>query len=93
MDKTFDSMSKGNMGALNFLLALSHAKEVPIRTVAKVQSSGIEGGQLYVLWNDLCDCDLKKVVQLMDNCPLDELKDACSRVDRSGKALIAAYIS
>lgn len=89
---TFQSLSKGNGGALAFLVKLSTSPEVPVRTVAKVQSSGLVGWQLHVLFADICDYDLKKVVNLMDKCPLNVLREACSRHDRSGKQLLAEYL-
>ena len=89
--QTFSSLANGNIGAMNFLMALGHP-EVPVRTLGKVQNSGIIGTDLYVLWSDLCERDIKKVIQLMDNCPLDILKDACSRQDYSGRQLISEYI-
>lgn len=89
--KTFQTLSAGNLGALSFLMQLA-SPEIPIRTVAKVEQSGIVGTDLYVMWSDICDKDMTKVVNLLDKCPNDLLKDACSRQDYSGKKLVAEYL-
>lgn len=88
--QTFRSLSKGNPGAMHFLCELI-MPGIPFRTVNKVENSGIVGADLYVLWSDICEKDMKKVVQLMDDCPLPLLKDACSRQDYSGKEMVAQY--
>lgn len=90
--QTFNSLAQGNPGAMNFLMQLGHP-DVPVRTIAKVQNSGITGTDLYVLYNDLCDRDMRKVINLMDKCPKDLLQDACSRQDYSGKQLIEQYLN
>lgn len=82
----------GNIGALNFLMALS-GPDCPTGTLDKIELSGIIGTDLYVLWSDLCDRDMGNVIKLVDNCPLDTLKDACSRQDYSGKGLISEYLN
>lgn len=89
--QTFNSLAHGNPGALRFLMELGHP-EVPVRTMAKVCNSGIAGTDLYILYNDLCDRNMNTVIKLMDNCPNDILKEACSRQDRSGVKLIEEYI-
>lgn len=90
--KSITQLADGNPGALNFIMNLSNPT-VPTRTLVKVDKSGMVGTDLYVLWSDLCDCDMEKVIKLMDNCPLDKLQDACSRQDRSGKEIIFEYLN
>jgi hypothetical protein len=90
MDTLLD-LAKGNPGAANFLINLTHSS-VPVNTVRAIENSGIVGADLYVLYSDLCGRDMDKIVKLVDNCPLDVLKDACGRQDYSGRELIAEYI-
>lgn len=90
--QTFFSLAKGNPGAMNFLMQLA-SPTVPIRIVAKIENSGIVGTDLYVLFSDLCNRDMQKVITLVDKCPLDVLKDACSRQDYSGRELISEYLN
>lgn len=89
--QTLHSLSKGNPGALDFLIQLMQPT-VPLITVAKIEKSGIVGTDLYVLYSDLCGRDMQKVIKLVDNCPLDILKDACSRQDYSGRGLVAEFL-
>lgn len=89
--QTFQTLAKGNPGAMHFLMKLI-SPDVPIRTVAKVENCGIVGGDLYVLWSDICEGDMNKVIKLLDDCPLALLKDACSRQDYSGKEMVAEYL-
>ena len=88
--QTFASLSKGNPGALAFLMELVKP-EMPIRTIARLENSGIVGADLYVLWSDICEKDMAKVIKLVDGCPLPLLKDACSRQDYSGREMVAQY--
>lgn len=88
---TLKSLANGNPGAMRFLMELA-SPDVPVRTVSAIEKSGIVGTALYVLWSDICEKDMKKVIMLIDNCPLDELKAACSRQDYSGKELVLAYM-
>lgn len=94
---TFVSLSKGNPGALHFLMELSTAVDIApnqqISTLSKIERMGIQGTDLYVLYSDLCGKDLNKVVHLVENCPTEILKDACSRQDYSGRALVAEYLN
>lgn len=85
-------LSKGNIGALSFLMELQ-SPSTPAITLEKIQLSGITGTDLYVLWADLCGRDMGNVIKLVDNCPLETLKDACSRQDYSGMGLISEYLN
>lgn len=85
------TLSKGNPGAMRFL-AEFYTSEASDATVEKIESSGIVGTDLYVLYSDICDCDMETAIKLIDNCPLDLLKHACSRQDYSGKKLVEKYL-
>jgi hypothetical protein len=82
------AMVKGNPGAMQFLNECAMLK-VPYPILAKLVLFDIMGTDLYVLWSDICDKDMRKVKQLVENCPGDLLKDACSRQDYSGRKLVA----
>ena len=88
------SWSKGNPGAMAFLLSLTQPENAGfgIIIISKLNELPIRGTDLYVLWSDLCGKDLVKVANLCDNCPDDVLVDACSRQDYSGMELIKKYI-
>lgn len=88
---TIIAMSKGNFGAMRFLTELG-CSDISERTFNRLNKSGIVGTDLYVLCSDICEGDLKKMVKLIDNCPIDLLKDACSRQDYSGKEMVAEYL-
>ena len=90
ISQTIRNLAKGNPGAVRFLAELS-TSEAYDRTFEKLEESGIIGGDIYVLCSDICEGDLKKVVNLLDNCPIDLLKEACSRQDYSGKEMVAKY--
>ncbi len=104
MDNTKDillKMSDGNPGALTVMLQLLDI--VPkidpdnlmggLGTILLLDSYGIYGTDIYILHNDICERDFVKTVSVlratqMGFLPSAKLVDACSRQDRSGKALI-----
>lgn len=86
-------LSGGNPGALTFLMELMQNPVVGLKVLPTIQEQGIKGTDLYVLWSDLCGKDLDKVVKLVENCPADVLKNACSRQDYSGRGLVAQYLN
>lgn len=90
--------SKGNPGALTFLLQLLNCPVdklvqsiVIMSTLEKAES--IRGTNAWVLYSDLCDKDMDKVEKLCSKCPINILEDACKRQDRSGKQLVAVYLT
>lgn len=88
-------LSKGNPGALTFLISLLEQSPVVGLIVIislEEQFPSIRGTNIYVLYSDLCGRDIEKVLQLMANCPPEILEDACSRQDYSGRALVAPYL-
>lgn len=83
--------TQGNFGAMDFLLSIN---PIPELIYAKLKRcTNIRSWQLYVLWNDLCDRNLDKLIILCQNCPDAILEDACSRQDRSGVELISEYLT
>lgn len=82
--------AQGNPGAALFLCQLY---QEDADTFNKVIETGIEGWPLYVLFSDICGRDLPTVKNLVSNCPIDLLKDACGREDYSGKELVKEYLN
>lgn len=93
MQQQFMEWSKGNPGALMFLLKLMQNPVAGLQVIPAIEKSGIRGTDLYVLHSDLCGKDMDKVIKLVTNCPIDVLQDACSRQDYSGRALVAEYLN
>jgi hypothetical protein len=88
--------SEGNPGALQFLMTVfSNTKTTVTQVFAietkLVQCSSIRGANLYVLYSDLCEKDINKVVELCMKCPNHVLEDACDRQDRSGRLIVNEY--
>ena len=86
--------SQGNPGAMAFLMSLlEKVNAVEAVIIAEVlNESTIRGTDLYVLWSDLGDKDLKLVANICQKVPIDILTDACSRQDYSGRELIKEYL-
>ena len=94
-------LAKGNPGACTCLCKLleytfhDHC-ELPVHGVNVLRlldKYGIYGTDIYVLWNDICDEDYFKVLELLSAVEIGFLDsatlcDACSRQDYSGKNLI-----
>lgn len=88
-------LAGGNPGAITFLLDIVKIlnKDDACMVYDKIiQSESLRGTNIYILWNDLAERDMKKVVKLCKNCPSGILEDACSRQDRSGIPLIQEYL-
>lgn len=87
-------LSDGNPGAMTFLMSI-FAGLPTVETLSimyKIETCGIKGTDLYVLYSDLCNKDMSKVIKLCEKCPDDILINACSRQDYSGRELIKSYI-
>ncbi len=86
--------SKGNPGALSFLISVTNSSEIIQKIITKKldQISSLRGTNIYVLWNDLCEKNMDKVKKLCENCPNDILMEACNRQDYSGVSLIKKYL-
>ena len=80
--------AQGNLGAISFMSQVSD--DLIIGKIDKCET--LRGTNLWVLYSDLCDKDMKKVRLLCENCPDDILEDACGRQDYSGKELVSEYL-
>lgn len=60
-------MSEGNPGAINVLVQLMK-RETPdgLGAILLFDTIGLYGCRIYMLWNDCCDCDLERVLQIME---------------------------
>lgn len=89
-------LAEGNPGALSFLAEVYLNAKTNFVTAIIIDSKikacpTLRGTNLYVLYSDLCDKDMKKVEFLCKNCPNDILEDACGREDYSGRKIIEEY--
>lgn len=70
---SFD-ICEGNIGALTFLM---EAYDVDMfgaeRAFQRMQDNNITGSRLYMLWNDCCDRDTKKALQIMKNNAIQDI--------------------
>lgn len=94
-------MSEGNPGAMTALMEiLNKGAEIDpddfmggLGAVLSLDSDGIYGTDIYVLWSDICDRNTAKMLSVLRACQLgffnrQTLIDACNRQDRSGKNMI-----
>ncbi len=76
---SFDSC-EGNPGALAFMMEAYDPKKSMgdlfkiERAFARVIKEGITGSKLYMLWNDCCNRDTDKAIQIMLNNDIDDIK-------------------
>lgn len=88
------SMSDGNPGAAVALSDLIKSdEEGGLSMVLWLDQWGIYGTDIWVLYSDICDKDVKKmsaVIQATIRRKFDEklLKEACSRQDYTGRQLV-----
>lgn len=86
--------SKGNMGAMRFIVELTNVEQKKRHTIYRKleECTSIRGTNIWVLFSDLCGQNFDKVYELCENCPNDVLEDACSRQYYSGRKLVAEYL-
>jgi hypothetical protein len=94
-------MSGGNPGAINALFEIiNHCPQIDpdnlmggIGTILLLDTYNIYASNIYVLWSDICERDIVKMIGVLRACqmglfPSSILKDACNRQDFSGKNMI-----
>lgn len=94
-------LCEGNPGAMSAIVNMSAiAPEVDPQNFAgsfgplmHLDSCGIYGSGIYVLWNDLCNCDSKLAIAVLRATQLgivnkDTLREGCLKHDRSIKTMI-----
>jgi len=86
--------SKGNPGAMSFLMHLRMLDEESVEIIEQklLGIPKLRGAALYVLFNDLCDRNFYQVEKLCRECPDDLLEEACLKQDYSGIHLVANYL-
>lgn len=104
-DNTMDvvmKMSDGNLGAMKVLMNIlsPDSNEIDpdnvmggMGVILSLDTHGIYGTDIYILYNDICQNDLVKFLAILRAVQLGFfsehiLKDACSRQDRTGISLI-----
>lgn len=87
--------AEGNFGALNFLEQVIHMDTDKMNKIISSLTSmhSIRGTNLWVLYSDLCNKDLDKVLKLIENCPPSLLENACSRQDYSGREIVKNFLN
>lgn len=92
-------LTEGNYGAINACCLLMkegssiYPYENGFEYIKNLDDIGIYGTDIYVLWHDICQCDLSKMISLLritirDTDKAELLKDACKRQDYSGRELL-----
>lgn len=96
-------MMDGNPGAMGALTEMIQKGESidpdawhgGFANMLLLDSMGIYGTDIYVLWSDICGRNTAKMIAVLRAVQMGHfdtaiLKDACSRQDRSGKAMVDA---
>ena len=72
-------MCKGNPGALAFMCE-AYGPDKPFKDIVKAENAfrrmrreNIQGSKLYMLWNDCCDRDTDKALEIMLFRDIDEI--------------------
>ena len=100
MPEIIYKMSEGNPGAMNALMQILTPNDIDpdnlmggLLAVFLLDSYGIYGSDIYILFNDICNRSLVKTLAVLRACQLGlfssvTLKDACSRQDYSGASMV-----
>ena len=79
-------IAEGNPGAMTFMLsAYNSYPDLADRALFRMQTNGITGCALYMLWNDCCDRDTKMAIVAALYCPIGFLKDHINK--RGGRGI------
>lgn len=88
------TLADGNIGAGSILIELVNDYPIPtIIIITKCNELGIKGSDFYVLGQDICERDYYLMEYLCRSVPSNELVEACSKQDYSGKDLLKSYIN
>lgn len=70
---TFD-LCEGNPGALNFMTSAYHYNPFKAeRGFARMRDNNITGAKLYMLWNDCCNRNTKRTIDIMIKESIDDI--------------------
>ena len=93
-------MCDGNPGALTAMMeimqkgaSIDSDAASPVSSILLLDSCGIYGTDIYVLWSDICNRNTVHMMAILRATQLglfdrSTLKDACSRQDYSGKEMV-----
>lgn len=94
-------LAEGNIGALTAMMEMCKISEDVdpdscwglYSSLIDLDSFGIYGSDIYILWNDICNRDSIKTIGVLRATQMglfdsNILKDAAHRQDRTGKSLI-----
>jgi hypothetical protein len=94
-------MSDGNPGAITAMMEIMKINKTvdpdsflgEIGSILSLDSMGIYGTDIYVLWSDICERDTVSMISVLRACQMgfiseDVIKDASGRQDRSGVEMI-----
>lgn len=103
-DSTMDAVAKmsgGNFGAMEALIrTLQEGEKIDpddvmsgLGSILMLDTLGIYGTDIYVLYSDICNKDLAKTIAVIRSVQLGFfksplLKEACSRQDYSGRNIV-----
>ena len=95
--KDIIEMSEGNPGALVCLLDMFKFEKQEellygINIISTLKKYEIKGTDIYVLWNDLSNKNYEMMSMLCERVPRNELIEACSKQDYSGREIVKPYI-
>lgn len=63
-----------NPGALTFFCeAIKHEPQKSLTAFDRMLFNGIKGSKLYMLWNDCCDRNTEKTLDIMMNNSIDDI--------------------
>lgn len=67
-------MSEGNPGCITFLMeAMKNVNQFRfIEMVLRLDKAELYGSHIYMLWNDCCDRDLDKTIEMITNIKNDD---------------------
>ncbi len=70
---TFD-ICEGNPGAIAFLIEAYDMSPFKAEAgFARMQAAGITGSRLYMLWNDCCDRDTERTMNIMKSVDIESI--------------------
>jgi hypothetical protein len=97
----FHKMSEGNPGALTAMMEIHQSAEKidpdafmgPLSPILSLDTLGIYGSDIYVLWSDICHRNTAKMITVLRGWQLgyingDKVADAAHRQDYSGSDMI-----
>jgi hypothetical protein len=90
-------MCGGNPGSLTFLMSCMNPEAglrgVLILDFLTKKGKNIRGDDLYILYSDLGNKDINRILDITRKVPINILEDACSRQDYKGIDMIKEYMN